>query len=144
MNRLPYFITQSIVRYDKLTSDESIFFFLDFFLEKTAFDLLFFVHYSVTQLRYFWWNHVLNNFSLLNGFLTLVCLLIVHSYFIIMSEYRYIFWSLMFFSNSSYIASHEAPINCFFWLSVIVFFFRLMYLLTQFLSALTLESSVIY
>ena len=38
MNRLPHFITQSIDWYDEL--DESIFHFLVFFLEKTAFDLL--------------------------------------------------------------------------------------------------------
>ena len=43
MNRLPQFITQSIDRYDKLTRvNESILFFLEFFPEKTAFDLLVF------------------------------------------------------------------------------------------------------
>ena len=40
MNRLPYFITQTIHRYDELASDEYIFFFLVFLLEKTTFDLL--------------------------------------------------------------------------------------------------------
>ena len=38
MNRIPHFITQSIDWYDGL--DESIFFFLVFFIEKTAFQLL--------------------------------------------------------------------------------------------------------
>ena len=38
MNQIPYFMTQSIDLYDGL--DEFIFFFLVFFLEKTAFDLL--------------------------------------------------------------------------------------------------------
>ena len=38
LNRLPHFIAQSIDCYVGL--DESIFFFLVFFLEKTAFDLL--------------------------------------------------------------------------------------------------------
>ena len=36
-----------------------------------------FVHYSVIQLRYFWWNYFLNNFSLLIGLLKLVCLLMM-------------------------------------------------------------------
>ena len=38
MNPLPHFIAQSIDWYDGL--DEPIFFFLVFFLEKAAFDLL--------------------------------------------------------------------------------------------------------
>ena len=41
MNQIPHFITQSIDWYDGL--DEFIFFFLVFFLEKTAFDLLAFI-----------------------------------------------------------------------------------------------------
>ena len=87
MNRIPHFITQSTAWYDRL--DEFFFFFLVFFLEKTAFDLsLRFVHYSVIKLRYFWWNYFLNNFSLLVGLLRLVCLLMVdqyvHSHFIMM------------------------------------------------------------
>ena len=41
MNRLPHFIKQSIEWYDVDELDESIF-FLIFFLEKTAFDLLVF------------------------------------------------------------------------------------------------------
>ena len=50
----------------------------------------------------------------------------------------------MFFSNSFYISSHIAPIDCFFWTSFRFFFLRLSYLLTQFLSILTLEFSAIY
>ena len=50
MNRTPHFITQSIDWYDGL--DDFIFFFLVFFLEKTAFDLLF-AHHSVIELSYF-------------------------------------------------------------------------------------------
>ena len=43
MNRLPHFKTHSIDRYDELTRvNESVFIFLVFFLEKTAFDLLVF------------------------------------------------------------------------------------------------------
>ena len=43
MNRLPHFITQSIDRYDELTRvNESIFFFLVFFPEKAAFNLIVF------------------------------------------------------------------------------------------------------
>ena len=79
--------------------------------------------YSVIQLRYFQWKYFLNNFSLLDGFLRPVCLLTVRSNFIMI--YRpvsrmlgsYIFWWHMFFKNSFHIASHKAPINCFFWTS---------------------------
>ena len=55
--------------------DESFFFFLVFFLEKTAFALLAFCS-SVIKLRCIWWNYFLNNFNLLVGLLRLVCLLI--------------------------------------------------------------------
>ena len=51
---------------------ESIFFFLVFLLEKTAFDLLIFFHFNVLQLRYFWWNFFLNNFFLHSGLLRLL------------------------------------------------------------------------
>ena len=45
MDRLPHFIAQSIDHYDDLTKvNESIYFILVFFPEKTAFDLLVFVH----------------------------------------------------------------------------------------------------
>ena len=127
-------------------SDESIFFFLALFLEKTAPNLLVFVHYNVIQLRYFRWNYFLNNFSLLDGLLRRVCLLMVHSYFIMIKdqpECRHISWSHMFLNSSFCIGSHEAPISCFFWTSFL-FFFRLVYLSTHFLSSLTLESWVIY
>ena len=75
MNRIPHFITQCIDWYDGL--DEFIFFFLVFFLEKTAFYLLAFCSLSVIKRRYFWLNYFLNNFRLLVGLLTLVCLLMV-------------------------------------------------------------------
>ena len=53
MNQIPHFITQSIDWCDGL--DEFIYFFLVFFLKKTAFEnSLRFVHYSVITLRYFW------------------------------------------------------------------------------------------
>ena len=39
--------------------------------------ILFFIHYSVIQLRCFWWNYFLNNFSLLVGLLRLVSLSMV-------------------------------------------------------------------
>ena len=41
---------------------------------------LFFVLYRVIQRRYFWWNCFLNNFSLLDSLLRLVCLLMVGIY----------------------------------------------------------------
>ena len=94
MDRLyTLFVTQSIDRYDDLTRvmpwvmNSFIFFFLlVFFLEKTAFDPLFFVQYSVIQIRYFWRNYFLNDFSLLDSLLRLVCLLMVHSYFIMIID----------------------------------------------------------
>ena len=73
MNQLLYFVAQSIDWYDVLSkSDESIFLSLQsiFFMKKTVFDLPFFVFffvYKLIQLRYFWWNCFLNNFSLLSG-----------------------------------------------------------------------------
>ena len=53
MNRILYFIKQSIDWYDGLDEFFS-FFYLVFFLEKTVFDLPAFVHYSVIKLRYYW------------------------------------------------------------------------------------------
>ena len=70
------YILQSTDWYDGL--DESIFFFLVFFLyRKLHLISLLFVHYSVIKVRYFWWNYLLNNFRLLIGLLKLVCLLMV-------------------------------------------------------------------
>ena len=151
MNRLHYFITESINWYYNGLS-ESIFIFLVFFSrENRIFDLIF-VHYSVIQLRYFWWNWLLNSFSLLVGLLRLVCLLMMvgtySSWSVIIDQQnvgaRYIFWWNMFFNNSIYIASHGAAINFLFWTASFFFFCRLFYLSTRFLSVLTLESSPIY
>ena len=72
------------------------------------------------QLRYFQWKYFLNNFSLLDDFLRLVCSLTVRSNFIMIYRQMlasYIFWWHMFFRNSFHIASQKAPINCFFWTS---------------------------
>ena len=81
MNWLPHFITQSIKRYDNLTRLK-IHFFPSLFFWRTLHLISSFVHYRMIQLRYFWWNYFLNNFTLLDGLLRLVCLLMVHSYFI--------------------------------------------------------------
>ena len=70
MKRLHYFLTQSNDWYYN-GLDEFMFFFLVFFVEKTAFLISFFVHYSVIQFRNFWWNYFLNNFSLLVGLMRL-------------------------------------------------------------------------
>ena len=75
MNRLHYFITYSIDWYYN-GLDESIFFFL-FKCTWKLHLISFFVHYSVIQLRYFWWNYYLNNFSLPVGLLRLVGLLMM-------------------------------------------------------------------
>ena len=61
-----------------------------------------------------------------------------------MSVYRYIFWLQMLFNNSFYIASHRAAINFLIGTSSLLFFFRLLYVSTRFLSVLTLESSAIH
>ena len=77
---------------------------------------LFFVHYNVNQSRYF-----LNNWSLLDALLRIVCLLMVLHHDHRPAECRYIFWSHMFFNDIFYIASHGAPIYCFFWTSSFLF-----------------------
>ena len=90
MNRLLHFRTQSINLNDELTRvmNPFFFFFLTFFLEKTIFDLSVFCSSKrdSAQLSYFWWNYFLNNFSLFDGLLRLVCLLIVHRYFIVIID----------------------------------------------------------
>ena len=85
MNRLHYFITQSKNWYYN-GSDEFIIFFLIFFLEKPAFLISFFIHYCLIQLRYFWWNYLLNNISLLAGLLKLVCFLDRRYIYIMISD----------------------------------------------------------
>ena len=58
-----------------MTSDGSIFFFLQsFFWRKVHLISFFFVLYIVFQLRYFWWSYFLNIFSVLDSLLRLVCL----------------------------------------------------------------------
>ena len=98
------------------------------------------------QPRCFWSNYFLNNWSLLDGLLTLVCLLMVHSHFYHdhqPAECRYIFWWHMLFNSSFYIASHGAPINCSFWIFLFSFLFRLFSWSTWFRFVLILKSSVI-
>ena len=70
-----------MIRYDK--SDESIFCSVVLFLEKTEFDPLFFVFYSVIQIRYSRRNKFLNNFSMLDGllrtfYLVIIAILLLH------------------------------------------------------------------
>ena len=89
MNWLLHFLTKSIDLNDELTRVMNpFFFFLTFFLEKTIFDLSVFCSSKrdSAQLRYLWWNYFLNNFSLFDGLLRLVCLLIVHRYFIVIID----------------------------------------------------------
>ena len=50
----------------------------------------------------------------------------------------------MLFNNSFYIALHRAAINFLIWTSSLLFFFRLFYLSTQFISILTVKSSAIH
>ena len=67
-------------------SDELIFLFLVFFLGKIAFYLLVFCSLQRDSAQIIWWNYFLNNFSLLDGLLRLVCLLMVYSYFIMIID----------------------------------------------------------
>ena len=89
MNRLLHFRTQSIDLNDELTRVMNpFFFFLDFFSgENYIWSLRFlFIKACSAQLSYFWWNYFLNNFSLFDGLLRLVCLLIEHRYFIVIID----------------------------------------------------------
>ena len=65
------------------SSKYNLLYLLPFFWRKLQLTFLFFVHYRVTQVRYFSWNYFVKNFSLLKGLFRLVCLLILFSYFII-------------------------------------------------------------
>ena len=97
--------------------------FLSSSLYKSACDLLVFCSLQRESPKYFWWNYFLNNLSLLDGLLKLVCLLMVHSYFIMIIDPQNVdaFSDDMFFNNSFNIASHGAPINYFFWTSSFLF-----------------------
>ena len=86
-------------------------------------------------LRYFWWHYFLNNFSLLDRWLRLVCLLMEYSYCIIIINHQ----NAVKFSDDTcssttvfHIASHGTPINIFFW-TTFFSFYRLFYLSTRFL-----------
>ena len=101
-------------------SNEFIFFFLFFFLEKTAFDLFVFLFSTV------WFSS--DTTSETTSWITLVCLIVCWDYQ--PAEYRCIFQWHMFSNQSFYIALHIAPINYFFWTSFRFFFFTIFYLST--------------
>ena len=94
------------------------------------------VHYNVIQLRYFWWNYFLNNLSLLNGLLKLVCLCwwFIASYFISDDTCSSTTVFVLLHMQHQSITSFEH----------LFFFFRPFYLSTRFLLVFILESSVIY
>ena len=128
-------------------TDELIFLFLVFFLGKIAFYLLVFCSLQRDSAQIIWWNYFLNNFSLLDGLLRLVCLLMVYSYFIMIIDQQ----DVDKFSDDtcssttvSYIASHGVSMNIFLWASLLFSFCRRFYLSTQFLSVSTFESFVMY
>ena len=118
--------------------------------------ILFFVHYSVIQLRCFWWNYFLNNFSLLVGLLRLVSLSMVG----IFVDGRYTNshdqWSYSMSSRSCCLSIETCSLTTVFILLHMeqesisyfdifsFFFFRIFYLSTRFPSVLTLELSAIY
>ena len=83
-------------------SDELIFLFLVFFLGKVAFYLLVFCSLQRDSAQIIWSNYFLNNFSLLNGLLRLVCLLMVYRYFIMIIDQQDVgkFSDDTFFNNS--------------------------------------------
>ena len=154
MNRIPHFITQSIDWCDGL--DQFIFFFLVFFLKKTAFDLLAFITVWLSLDTSGETTWIILEFCLIVGLLRLVCLLMLGQYVYLATFHHmtndlqqnvsiaYIFWWQMLFNNSFYIASHEAAISFLIWTSSLFFFFRLFYLSTRFISVLTLKSSAIH
>ena len=116
-------------------------FFLSFFLEKTAFDLVFcYGHYNVIQLRYFWWNYFLNNFSLLVDLLRLVCLLMMvgtySSWSVIICQQNVgscTFSDEIFSSTTVFILLHMRQQSISYSEHLLFFFFRLFYLSTRFL-----------
>ena len=132
------------ILYDELKCCESIFIFLflqPFFRRKMFSISLVFVHYKVIKLRYVWWYYSWNSFSLVDGLWRLVCLFMVYCIATPSSTSRiYIFWWDMIINKSLYychivhqsISSEE------------LFFFRVFYLSTRFLSFLMPASSVIF
>ena len=121
-------------------------FFQSFFRRKLHLISQFFVRYIMVQLRYFQLNCFLNNLSLLDDLLRLVCLLMVHRYFIKIIDQqnvgtffedicspRYVLFVLLRMEHQS-IASFR---------HLLLFFVRPFYLSTRFLFVLILESSVI-
>ena len=92
---------------------------------------LFFVQYSVIQLRYCWRNYILNNFSLFDSLLRLVCLLMAHIYFIIIIDQQ----NLGTFSDdicswtTFFIFSIYSTNNFFFFFNILSFLFLQTFLL---------------
>ena len=118
-------------------------FFKSFFWRKLHLISLFFVHYNVIQLRYFWWNYFFNNFSLLDGFLRLVGLLLVYNYFIIIIDQQNVGMMTPVLQKQFLFcltwSINQLLLSNIFFLFLQTFF----YLSTSFLSVLTPESSVI-
>ena len=132
-----------------LVIDESIIPFCNtihrplFFRRKLHLISLYFVRYNVIQIRYFWRNYLLNNLSLFDGLLRLVCLLMVHRYFIMITHQQNIdtFSNDICSSTTVFTLLHMehqsiASFSYFFF-----FLLRLFYLSTRFLFGLILESS---
>ena len=112
----------------------------------------FFVHHSLIQFRYFWWNYFLNNFSLLVGLLRPVCFLMTVGTYslwpvIINQQYVvgiYIFWWNMSFNKSFYIASHGIAIYFLLWTSSLFFFLQTFLLINSTFLCFDLLSSSYY
>ena len=137
MKRSSHFITQSLNRYDELTTvvNESMFFFLVFFFwRKLHLTSLFSVHHNIIQLRYLLWNYFLNNLSLLDSLLN--C-----SWYIATSAWSSTSRMLLDFLMTR--VFKQQFLYCFTW-STSQFLLLNIYLSTQFFSVLILESSVIY
>ena len=77
--------------------------------------------YRVIQLRYFWWNYFLNNLSLLDDLLRLVCLLMVGIYLVTEEATSswtggmYIFDETCSSTTTFILLLHRTSISLFFW-----------------------------
>ena len=114
-------------------SEEPVLVFLHSFLWRKLFLIsLFFVHYRVIKLWFFWGNYFWSNFSSLDG---LFYLFMVYSYFIMImnQQNKGTFSNDTCSSTSLYITLHEVSMN-FFFLNTFSFFLGLFYWATRFLS----------
>lgn len=119
-----------------MTSDEYVFLFLEFFFWwKFYFIALFFVHYNIIHLRYFWFNSFLKNCSLLDRLLGRAGLYRATSYH---PPAECTFSDEIGSPKSSFITFTWWSINFLFWTPFLLFF-RIFYFLSWFLCLLSFD-----